>query len=135
MKHAYENTIMSNSKNWDWSTLVRVLHWLTAITLIGAACYTEQSDTWHSELGWIALGLLLILQNIYTYSGKTNWALWCVTALVTAVNISGWLTPDHTSHILVTLSGVMLAAFYFATVVFESINLLITRIFNNNHAL
>lgn len=135
MKHAYANTIISNPENLFWSTPIRVLHWLTAISLVGAASYTEQGDTGHSELGWMALGLLLMLQIGYAYSGKTNWALWFITALVTAVNLSGWLTPEHTSHILVTLSGVMLAAFYFATVIFESISLLISRLFNQGHAM
>ncbi len=133
MKRAYANTIINAPKTPLWSSSVRVVHWLTAISLLGAASYTEQSDSGHSELGWIALGLLLILQVIYFYSGKTNWALWFVTALVSAINLSGWLTPDHTSHILVTLSGVMLAAFYIATVVFESISFLISRIDQQGH--
>jgi cytochrome b len=133
MKLAYVNTIINAPKTPLWSTAVRVLHWLTAISLLGAASYTEQNDSGHSELGWIALGLLLFLQVIYSYSGKTNWALWFVTTIVTAINMSGWLTPDHTSHILVTLSGVILAAFYIATVIFELISFLISRIDQQAH--
>lgn len=135
MKSVYANTLIHNPQNRLWSTPVRVLHWLTAICLVGAASYTDQGDILHSVLGWMALGMLLILHNVYAYSAKTNWALWFVTAVVTAMNLSGWLNPDHTVHVLVTFSGVMSAAFYFATVVFESLNLLITRIFNQDPAM
>jgi cytochrome b len=127
MKTAYANIIHNYPVTLFWRTSVRVLHWLTAICLVGAASFTEQGDTGHAELGWIAMGLLLLLQIIYVRNGDTNWALWFVTALVTAVNLSGWLSPDHTAHISVTLSSVMLAAFYFATVVFESVSLLLSR--------
>jgi hypothetical protein len=76
-----------------------------------------------------------MLKIIYAYSEKTNWALWFNTTLVTAINLSGWLTADHTAHILVTLSGVMLAAFYLATVVFELISLIISLVFHQRHAM
>jgi cytochrome b len=134
MKHDYTNTLLHNPKNFFWSKAVRVLHWLTSISLVGASSYTKEGDSWHSELGWMSLALLIILHSIYAYSGKTNLALWVVTALVTATNLSGWLSPYHTSHIMLTLSGVMLAAFYFATVVFESLSLLISRILNQGQA-
>jgi cytochrome b len=129
MKHFYANTIHSQPETTPWRPSVRILHWLTAISLVGAASLTEQGDIGHSTLGWISMGLLLMLQIIYAFSGTTNWALWFVTASVTAVNISGWLTPDQTSHVLVSLTSVMLAAFYFATVAFESLSLLFNRIF------
>ncbi len=134
MKHAYTDTIICNPDKLCWSTAARILHWLIAISLVGSAGYTEQGDTWHSELGWLALGLLLI-QIIYNYSGKTSWALWFVTAIMTAINLSGWITPDHSSHFLVTFSGVILAAFYFATVIFESVSLLISRFSNHVNAM
>jgi hypothetical protein len=131
MKHTYTPSLHHPVETLCWTPALRLLHWLTALTLVGAASFTEQGDAGHAELGWIAMGLLLMLQMIYSGRGKTNWALWFVTGFTTAVNVSGWLTPDHTSHFLVTFGSVTFAAFYCATVIFELLNLLLTRLFSN----
>lgn len=110
-----------------WNTPVRVLHWLTATSLAGAAILTSQGDIGHVALGWIALGALLIQlieqQKAYT----PNPALYLVTGGVLILNLSGLFAPHGTTHMGATLVALVLAAFYISTVLFESLQRLTIR--------
>ena len=108
-----------NTPNSLWTAPARVLHWLVAISLSGATYLTTQGEPGHATLGWIALGGLLILLLGSRNSYAPGHALWLVTVGVAALNLSGLLAAQSTLHLGVTLVTLAMAAFYFATVLFE----------------
>ncbi len=110
-----------------WKAPVRVLHWLIAISLSGATYLTTQGEPGHATLGWIALGGLLILLLGSRNSYAPGHALWPVTAGVIALNLSGLLAAQSTFHLGATLVALAIAAFYFATVLFELLQRVTTR--------
>jgi hypothetical protein len=120
------NNIEMHTRNIYWTAPVRLLHWLTAASMIGAASLTSQGEMWHASLGWIALVILLILQFVYSRPHTPNPALWLITAAVAVLNLSGWLMPYGTIHFAATLVGLVFAAFYCATVLFESLQIIIS---------
>ena len=110
-----------------WETPVRVLHWLAAASLAGAAILTSQGDSGHAALGWIALCVLLIRLFGSGEAFTPGPALWLVTASVVVLDLSGLLAPHGTLHTGATLVALVLAAFYCATVLFESLQRITAR--------
>jgi cytochrome b len=102
-----------------WKAPVRVLHWLIAISLSGATYLTTQGEPGHATLGWIALGGLMILLLGSRNSYAPGHVLWPVTGGIVALNLSDLLAAQSTFHLGVTLVALAMAAFYFATVLFE----------------
>lgn len=104
-----------------WNTPERSMHWLIAGSMAAAAILTSQGDLGHAAFGWTALGALIagqfMLRNVYAYSPT----LWLVTAVLTILNLSGWLAPSGNFHAGITLVALVVAAFYVATVIFESL--------------
>lgn len=118
-----------------WRTPVRIMHWLIALFLLGATSLTQHGDSGHSEMGWAALFLLLVLPMLDSRSNHRHWATWFISALLTAVNLTNWLLPDHSSHTLLSLSMVAVAAFYISTVVFEILSLMTKQFFIDHRQL
>ena len=120
----YEGYTTSNF----WKSPVRVLHWVIATSLAGATFLTSQGEIGHITLGWIALSGLSIqlfgLGNIYA----PGLALWLVTAGVVALNMSGLLAAHSSFHLGATLVVLVITAFYCATVLFELLQRIATRI-------
>ena len=110
-----------------WKTPVRLLHWLTAASMAGAAILTSQGDIGHAALGWIALGALLIQLFGCRNDCTPSPTLWLVTADVVILDLSGLLAPQGTIHLGATLVVLVLAAFYCATVLFKSLQRVTTR--------
>jgi hypothetical protein len=69
----------------------------------------------------MALGLLFATQLRSNQAILYSLALWFITAILAAINLSGLIAPDYNVHISVTLMGILLGAFYFSTVVFEKL--------------
>lgn len=115
-----------------WSTAVRILHWLTTFSLLGAASLTEHGEAGHTELGWIALSSLLIMQAGASRLLAAAPVLWILIALVSALNLSGWINPEHTVHSTMTFIAVIIGAFYFSTVVFEGLLLMTQGLFTED---
>jgi len=110
-----------------WTAPVRAFHWLAATSLAGAAILTSQGDVVHVTLGWIALGALLFQLIGLRKTSAPNPALYLVTVGVIILNLSGLLAPHGTTHTGATLVALVLAAFYCATVLFESLQRLTDR--------
>lgn len=104
-----------------WQTPVRALHWLIAGSMAGAAILTSQGDIGHATFGWLALGAVLIWQLGLSRTYTPSPTLWLVTAVLVALNLSGWLAPHGNFHLGATLAALVLAALYLATVLFESL--------------
>jgi|GEM_PF-3550679 len=121
------NTSDPYTTNVLWKTPVRVLHWLAAASLAGAAFLTTQGDSGHAALGWIALGSLLIRLFGSGKAAASGPALWLVTAAVVVLDLSGLLAPHGTVHAGATLVALVLAALYCATVLFESVQRITAR--------
>ncbi len=113
-----------------WNGPERPMHWLIAGSMAAAAILTSQGDIGHAAFGWTALGALIagqfMLGKVYAY----NPTLWLVTAVLTILNLSGWLSPSGNFHVGITLAALVVAAFYVATVIFESLQY-ITRLISH----
>lgn len=127
MPQSHLKTNQTYTPKTSWAAPDRGLHWLAATSMIGAASLTSQGDTLHATFGWMTLGLLLFLQVRYSRLNTPNPVLWIVTAAIVVFNLSDWLAPDGTIHIVATLVGLVLAAFYCATVLFESLQRVTAR--------
>jgi hypothetical protein len=108
-----------------WNVPVRLLHWLTAGSLAGAVFLTSQGDFGHALLGWVALGVLLFRVTGFRKRFSPGPAIWIVTASVVVLVLSGQFAPLGTVHLGATLIALVLAAFYCATVLFESLQRII----------
>lgn len=113
--------------NTYWKTQARILHWLAAISLVGATALSSQSDIGHTALGFVALCALLIQLIGVSKTRVSNPALWLVTAVVIVLTLSGWFAPYSTFHLGTTLAALVLASLYCATVLFESLQCFIAR--------
>jgi|CEGF01.1.fsa_nt_gi cytochrome b len=122
MKFLNYKSSSSKSSLLTWPSILRLIHWLIALSLLGGISMFDHGEYGHSELSWIALGLLFFTQISFSQTSLYSPVIWFVTAVLAAINLSGLIAPDDTIHISVTLIGVLIGAFYFATVVFESIN-------------
>lgn len=104
-----------------WNAPERSMHWLIAGSMAAAAILTSQGDIGHAAFGWTALGVLIagqfMLGKVYAYSPT----LWLITAVLTILNLSGWIAPSGNFHMGITLAALVVAAFYVATVIFESL--------------
>lgn len=110
-----------------WNTATRVSHWFIAASMAGAAFLTVHGGAGHAALGWIALGALSFKLFRPGEAHPPGPALWLVTASVLGVNLSGLLAPDGVIHLGATLVTLVLAAFYCATVLFESLQRMLSR--------
>lgn len=110
-----------------WNTSARVSHWLIAASMAGAAFLTAHGDGAHAALGWIALGALVFRLFSPSDANPPGPVLWLVAASVLGVNLSGLLAPDGVIHLGATLLTLVLAAFYCATVLFESLQRMLSR--------
>jgi hypothetical protein len=120
------STINTSTQNAFWKPSIRVWHWLTAASLVGATTLTSQGDIGHEAFGLIALGILLI-QLIGIRKANANSAgLWLVTAVTIVLDLSGWLVPYSTFHMGATFAALALASIYCATVLFESLQRITT---------
>jgi hypothetical protein len=115
------NTINTSAQIALWKPSIRVWHWLTAASLVGATTLTSQGDIGHAALGLIALGILLIQLIAISKSNAHSPALWLVTAVTVVLDLSGWLAPYSTFHMGATMAALVLASLYCATVLFESL--------------
>jgi len=126
MPQSNSDAFKAPTPNARWNTPVRLLHWLIAASMAGAVFLTAPGGIGHAALGWVALGALLI--RLFG-SGKTapDPTLWLVTASVVILDMSGLFTPDGSIHMGATLAVLVLASFYCATVLFESLQWLTAR--------
>jgi cytochrome b len=116
-----------NTHKTFWNAPARLLHWLTAGSLLGATILTTHGDISHTAYGIIVLATLM-MQFVGRRSAHTrNLALWLVTAAAIMLNLSGWLEPEGSFHMTSTLFAMVLAALYSATVLFESMQRIATR--------
>lgn len=115
------NTINTSTQNAFWKPSIRIWHWLTATSLVGATTLTSQGDTGHAALGLIALGILLIQLIAIGKANAPSPALLLVTAVTIVLELSGWLAPYSTFHMGTTVAALVLASLYGATVLFESL--------------
>lgn len=115
------STLEMHTQNALWKTPARILHWLTAASLLGATSLTSQGDIGHAALEFIALGALLIQLIGISKARTPGHALWLVTAVVIVLDLSGWIAPYSTFHLGTTLAALVLASLYCATVLFESL--------------
>ena len=115
------STINTSAQNALWKPSIRVWHWLTAASLIGATSLTSQGDSGHAAFGLIALGILLIRLIGISKANVHSPALWLVTAVTIVLDLSGWLAPYSTFHMGTTVAALVLASLYCATVLFESL--------------
>jgi len=122
------NTVYTSTQNAPWRPAARVLHWLTAASLLGATALTSQGDFGHAVLGLTALGVLLALLAGAGKSRASSPVLWLVTVVIIVLELSGRLAPDSTFHLGATLLALVLASLYCATVLFESLQRMTTRI-------
>ncbi|MCL1477189.1 hypothetical protein MIH18_10760 [Marinobacter sp. M3C] len=122
MENLISNSSFTRPVALIWPAKLRLTHWLIALSLLGGVSLTQHGEYGHSELGWMALGLLFATQLRSNQATLSSLALWFITAVLVAINLSGSIAPNQTMHISVTLIGVLLGAFYFATVVLETIN-------------
>jgi len=107
--------------NGSWKTPARVLHWLIAASMGSAAFLTSHGDIGHATLGWVALGGLLIRRFVSSRAHAPSLMLWPVTAGVVVLNLSGFFAAYSTFHLGATLVVLVIAAFYCATILFESL--------------
>lgn len=128
MPQSTSNTYETYTPDPLWKAPVRVLHWLTATSMAGATFLTSQDEIQHTTLGWVALSGLLILLLGLSNAAASRLALWLVTAGVVALNVSGLLAADSTFHLGATLLVLVITAFYCATVLFELLQQIGTRI-------
>lgn len=131
MKNSKVHTIKSTPMPYIWSTYHRLIHWLVALSLAGGASFTHHGDAGHAELGWLTLGLVIGAQLWLRQPVPSNPTLWFVALIVSIINLSGLIMPAHSFHLSVTLIGVVLSAFYIATVLFESLNYLSSKFSSN----
>jgi len=121
MSHSTFNTTVTDTLNAPWKSPVRLLHWLTAISLAGAAFLTSHGDIGHTTLGWLALGALLIQQFGLSKTYASGPITLLITAGVVVLNLSGLLAPQDTLHLGATLVALVIAALYCATILFEAL--------------
>lgn len=121
------STIEMYTQNAYWKTQARVLHWLTAASLLGATSLTSQGDIGHAALGLIALGALLIQLIGINKAHAPGHALWLVTTVVIVLDLSGWIAPYSSFHLGTTLAALVLASLYCATVLFETLQRITIR--------
>lgn len=123
---AYTRTEI-HTPNAHWQAPIRAFHWLISGSMTGAAILTSQGDIGHATFGWIALGAVLIWQLGLSRTYAPSPTLWLVTAVLAVLNLSGWLAPYGNFHVGATLAALVLAALYFATVLFESLQRVVAR--------
>jgi hypothetical protein len=115
------SSINTTTQNALWKPSIRVWHWLTAASLVGATTLTSQGDIGHAAFGLIALGILLTQLIGISKASAHSPALWLVTAVTIVLDLSGWLAPYSTFHMGTTVAALVLASLYCATVLFESL--------------
>ena len=119
--------ITPNIQKTFWNAPARLVHWLTAGSLLGATMLTTHGDISHTAYGIIVLATLL-MQFVGRRSADSPIpALWLITIVAIMLNLSGWFAPEGSFHMTSTLFAMVLAAFYSATVLFESMQHIATR--------
>lgn len=113
--------------NTAWTMPVRLLQWLTAASLAGAAFLISPDHAGHAWLGWMAMGMLLLQLPAAAGNLLPGPARWLAAAIVLGLNLSGVLSPEAAVHTGATLATLVMAAWYCSTVLFEALQRLTAR--------
>lgn len=120
MRKVKSSIVERNKQGVWWNAPVRLVHGIAAGSLLGATILTSHGNSDHTVYGIIVLGAMLIQLVGVRHQYTPSPTLWLVTVVAVVLNLSGWIMPDGSFHLVSNLIAMLLAILYVATVLFES---------------